>query len=208
MAMRFALPLLLALAGSASPAAAQDFEDRTPANQAHDREALRGWARCLVSRHTRQVNDLLAADFMSEVHDRLMRRLAEGSLCGTPGSIRANGVLIRGELAEQMLARRIHRRPLAQLTAYRPDRPAIAARVPSEVLALCTVREAPQPVSALLATSPASAEERSALAALRPQVAQCLPVGERATFNAAGLRAILALGAYRLALHNELEGGR
>ena len=201
------VPLLL-LGLLAMPVAAQPGANSAGANQAADREALRAWSRCLISRHGRQVTELLSSDFRSPEYGRVMRRLAQSDLCPMRGRLSSAGVLLGGELAEQSLAQRMRGTSLAELTAYRPERGPIAARVPSEVLAFCTVREAPQAVSALFSAGLGTAEERTALRALQPQVGQCLPAGESASFNAAGLRAILALGAYRLALHNQVEARR
>jgi hypothetical protein len=69
-------------------------------------------------------------------------------------------------------------------------------------MALCTVRAAPQKVAAVLATEVFSAVEGAALRDITPDVQSCLAAGVNLRLNRIGLRAMLALAAYRLAEHN------
>lgn len=160
------------------------------------------FAACLADRYRPGVRKLLALDYRSRAYDHMLDTLLdEGSRC-LPfafGKLRSSGVLIAGALAEAVLPSTLDGSSLAARVAHDPSRAPVAARDDGEYLALCAVRTMPDEISALLATKPASSEERLALAAIKPRLGPCLRAGAAARVNAAGLRAILALAAYRLA---------
>jgi hypothetical protein len=191
---------LLAAAAFSSPASAKP--EPAPALAPVDLRTLHVFAGCMVDRYRLGVRKLLALDYRSRSYEHLLDTLmGEGSRC-LPfafGKIRSSGVLIAGALAEASLSAALDGSRLAERVAHDPSRPAVAARDDGEYLALCAVRTMPDEIAGLLATKPASEEERRALAAIRPQLGPCLRAGAAARVNAAGLRAILALAAYRLA---------
>jgi hypothetical protein len=191
--------IALTLAG-ALPAAAVAKPAANPS--AVDIGTLHVFAGCMVDRYRPGVRKLLALDYRSRSYDHLLDTLMdEGSRC-LPfafGNLRSSGVLIAGALAEASLSEILDGSRLAERVAYDPSRPAVAARDDGEYLALCAVRTMPDEIAGLLATKPASEEERRAIAAIRPRLGPCLRAGAAARVNAAGLRAILALAAYRLA---------
>jgi hypothetical protein len=53
-----------------------------------------------------------------------------------------------------------------------------------------------------LRTDPASKEELVALKAIGPTLSACVPANSKSEFTRESLRALLALGAWRLASHN------
>lgn len=63
---------------------------------------------------------------------------------------------------------------------------------------MCTVDTAPDQVATLFATDVGSIGERDAIMALTGPIADCLTPGTRASLNRNGIRAVLALAAYRL----------
>jgi hypothetical protein len=194
------LIFLLGLALAASPAAAAPAA--TPS--ADDARMLSGYSQCIASRHRWLAEKLLELDYRSDRYSDRIRALAKSDPnCLWKGSLRFGGVLFAGDLAEALLPDEIKGRTLASATAYDPSRPAVAARDEGEYLGLCTVRTAPEEVASLLATRPLSPEEDAAFRALAPRFGPCLKAGSKAHFNALGLRALIALTAYRMVQQNK-----
>ena len=189
--------LLLPLAALVLPVSAS----AKPASSPVDIGTLHVFAACMVDRYGPGVRRLLALDYRGRAYDSALNTLArEGSRC-LPfafGQLRSAGVLMAGAFAEKLLPRALAGSRLADRVAYDPSRPPVTARDDGEYLALCVVRTMPDEVMALLATRPASEEERAAIGVLRPRLGPCLRAGAAARINAPGLRAILALAAYRL----------
>jgi hypothetical protein len=73
--------------------------------------------------------------------------------------------------------------------------------------AACIVGRAPDPVTAVLRTKPASSKEAEALKLLRPHLSPCLRAGARLTIAKPQLRGFLAEAAYR-ASYAAAQGGR
>lgn len=199
---------LIALAVAAVAAAAQ-AEAKPAASAAVDIRTVHVFAECMSDRYRPGVRRLLALDYRSRAYEHLMDTLTdEGRRClpFAAGKIESASVLLAGAFAESLLKEALAGAPLAQRVAHDPSRPAIAARDDGEYLALCVVRTMPDEVAALLATKPASEAERLAIASIRPQLATCLRAGAAARLNAAGLRAVLALAAYRLVAQPAASG--
>ncbi|HEX8621596.1 MAG TPA: hypothetical protein VF718_06455 [Allosphingosinicella sp.] len=194
---RWLIALSLAVIALPGPAAAKP----APAASAVDIRTLHLFAACMADRYRPGLRKLLALDYRSRGYDHLLRTLTdEGARC-LPfafGKLGSADVLLAGAFAEQLLPSALDGSPLAKRVAYNPSRPPVAARDEGEYLALCAVRTMPDDVAALLATKPASEAERLAIAALSSRLGPCLRAGAAARVNAAGLRAILALAAYRL----------
>lgn len=198
-----ARPALVALAFAAlavsAPAAAKP--ERAPAASEVDIRTLHVVAGCLANRYERNVRRLLAMDYRDAAYDDALRTLARmGSRCApfVAGRLRSARVLVAGAFAEALLPATLNGSHLADRVAYDPSMPAVAARDEGEYLGLCSVRSMPDEVAGLLATRPASEEERLAIGNLRPRLGPCLRAGSSARINASGLRAIVALAAYRL----------
>jgi hypothetical protein len=194
--------LALALIGTAFAAPAASKPRPGPVSSAVDIGTLHVFAECLVDRYRPGVRRLLAMDYRSRPYDNLLRTLSdEGDRC-LPfafGKLRSARLLLAGAIAEELLARAPANPRLAGRVAYDPSKPPVAARDEGEYLGLCTVRTLPDEVAAVLATKPASEEERLAIANIRPRLGPCVRAGAAARINVPGLRAILALAAYRLA---------
>jgi hypothetical protein len=79
--------------------------------------------------------------------------------------------------------------------------PPIAARGEAEVMSLCTARAAPAGLGALFESKAGSAREDEAIQALMPHLSSCLAANVRLVTNPSGLRASLALAAWRLILN-------
>ena len=55
----------------------------------------------------------------------------------------------------------------------------------------------------MLQADPATDEELAAIKAMAPTLSGCVPANSKSEFTREALRALLALGAYRLAIHNK-----
>jgi hypothetical protein len=169
-----------------------------------DLRALRSFSTCMAKHHGWQAAKLLELDYRSADYRNRMKALAKSDPnCALNGRMRFGGLLFAGNLAEALLEARASGGKLAGAIAYDPARPAIAARDEGEYLGLCTARTAPDDVAALLAARPGTPAEDQALQSLAPHLAPCLKAGAQAKFNAPGLRAVIALGAYRLVQQNK-----
>ncbi|MEA3065919.1 MAG: hypothetical protein QOJ27_2371 [Sphingomonadales bacterium] len=193
--------LALALIGTALATPASARPRPTPASSPVDIGTLHLFAECLVDRYRPGVRRLLAMDYRSRSYDNLLRTLSdEGARC-LPfafGKLRSSGVLLAGAFAEALLPAALNGARLADRVAYDPSRPPIAARDEGEYLGLCAVRTMPDEVAALLAAKPAKPEEQLAIARIRQRLGSCIRAGAAARVNVPGLRALLALAAYRL----------
>jgi hypothetical protein len=196
--------LLLALVlASAQPSEA---EIGSPAS-VEDRRALHLAGQCIVNERSREARALLAMDFREKKYGRAMHNLINSRApCRNVevprGVYRANGLLWAGTLADWLLRRDRVLDDLAGRTKFKPDLPAIEARNAGEYLAFCSVRTNPAGTGAVLRAEPATAEEYAALKALGPTLGFCVPKNSKAEFTRDSLRALLALGAWRLAMHN------
>lgn len=163
-------------------------------------EAMVNFGQC-VARFTPQgARRVLAMDYRTEAYATAMRKLARGhGRCAPRSEIRFNGVLFAGAMAEALLETEGTPASLPSRLAPNPARSPIAARSPVETMALCTVLAAPTATAGLFATTPASAEEAAAMQALEPTLAACLANGRKLELNRPGLRAVLALAAWRIA---------
>lgn len=161
---------------------------------------LHDFSRCVVEANPSQAARILRLDYRTDSYRRSL-----GNLVGSPrrcapfgGRLRMAGVLLAGSFAEALLPRALAGRPLAAGVAQDPARAPIVARDDGEYLGLCAVRSMPDQVAALLATAPASDDEKRAAAAVTPGLAPCVREGAAATLNRPALRALVALAAYRI----------
>ncbi len=162
-------------------------------------EAVHNYGRCVAQRSPRPAIALLAQDFRTEgYHDR-MRRFAEGhSMCVPGGRLAFHGVLFAGALAEALLEAKHSESRLPFVLEQIPN-PPIPARDETEMMALCTVRTAPAMVAKLLQQPVAAKEELRTMQALGPTLSGCLAKEQKLNVNRPGIRAILALAAWRIA---------
>lgn len=207
--MRF-LPLamlLLAAIAPSQPASAQrdparslrlEGEPDTPA----DHRLLQRFSHCVAQRQPGQAATLLATDYRTPAYLSAMRRLAQNnSGCVPLDRARFSSILFAGGMAEALLRRQSAATDLAVRTALDPARP-LQALDETDVMSICLVRAAPSQAEALLASNAGSPQEAAALTALMPHVGDCLAAGMRLRLNRPGLRAMVALAAYRLVQHN------
>ena len=198
----------LALTCTAGSALAQDRAPQAGAAAEptmEDLRALRQFARCAVLNDRRRAVSLLVDDYTSETYGTALRRLVTGNnSCLPPGSrLQFGGVLFAGNLAELLLRQTAPRGTLAGRVAFNAAAAPVQARSEGDAMSMCVVRAAPAELEALLDTEPGSTEETAAVRAITPQIGPCLASGAAIRFNRPGLRAVLALAAYRLVRHNQ-----
>lgn len=199
--MRFAvLAALFGLIGSS--VAAQPVRKETDVTK--QRAAIEAWTTCIADENPERVGKALARDFTSREYRSEMLALAKtrvSSRCfqAMPGEYRRielGGLPFAGGLAERMMEQD------AQPLLTRLTR-AVVGKIPetyspTDTIAMCTVRGAPQQVAALFATPSSSSEEDKALAALAPVVDICAAEGRKLEASALGLRSMLATASFRL----------
>jgi len=174
--------------------------DRSAPSKPEDLKMLHDYSRCIVKENSGQAARILRLDYRTDSYRRSLRNIVGNPSRCAPfaGRLYMSGVLLAGSFAEALLPRALAGRTLAAGVAHDPARTPIEARDDGEYLALCAVRSMPEQVAALLATAPASDEEKKAAAALTPGLSPCLRAGAAATLNRPALRALVALAAYRI----------
>jgi hypothetical protein len=184
--------------------AAATQSDEEPATT-EDRLVLQRFTRCVAERQPAQARALIVADYRTDAYRDARRRLATSQRgCLPAGSrLRMGGILFAGGMAETLLAAAAPRGSLGARTALNPAIAPFHALDQGEVMNVCVVRAAPAEVEALLASEPGSAGEGAALRAVSPHIGPCLAAGTEMRLNRLGLRAMLALTAYRLVQHND-----
>ncbi len=194
-----ALMLILALAAQAGDAPPRAYAADRLGAAPEAQLALHRFGQCVAERFGRTATNVLRQDFRTANYQRGMRSMLEDNrVCVARGQrAQFSGVLGAGAIAEGLLDAD-HGALLASL----PDRAAIAPDQgfsPTDTAAICVVKRDVATVRALFGTEPASEDERRAIAALSAPLSQCLPTGQDFRFNRPGLRAILALSAFRIA---------
>lgn len=161
------------------------------------------FSRCVALRWPDRAAAILALDFRTEDYRRRIREFARDVWrCAPHGVLRFSQLPFAGNMAEALLPRRLAGRDLATAVAFDSTRPPLAARGESEMMSLCVVRTVPAKVAALLATRAGSSEEVASFGPLMPDVAGCVAAGAQMRLDRVGLRALLALAAYRLVDYN------
>lgn len=172
-----------------------------------ERQALHLAGQCIVNERARDARALLAMDYRDKAYGRAMHKLVNSrSSCRgvdvPTGVYRAGSLFWAGTFADWLLRRDKVLDEFAARTAFNPALPAIEARNAGEYMAFCAVRTNPQATAAVLRTEPATKEEYAALKAIGPTLSACVPANSKSEFTRESLRALLALGAWRLAMHN------
>ncbi len=190
---------MLALAVAAllaSPAAAQDEAPEKLDSMAI--QVIHNFGKCVARRTPLAVENILAKDFRTPEYREALRRSMTGhNYCLTGGKLGSSGVLFAGALAEGAL---MHDdgRGLAGKLAWREGDAVVTARGELEAMGLCIVRKAPEATVALLRTDPTTEQEAVALRGVTPFVGECTANGTQLRINRPGLRAQIALAAWRV----------
>lgn len=204
-----ALTLLAVAALAAAPAMARGETDSADVFAAEAAkpitpraaEAMAKYTECVVQANRGAAETLLAKDFRTEEYRDDIRRMAKGYGRCVPGQkLEFSSVLFAGNLAEHLLERNFPAATLAEDLARDRSATPISARSGIEAISICIAMRAPQDTAELFRTGAMSDDEGKALSAIAPQIQGCVRQGVEFRTNRSGLRALLALAAYRIAV--------
>ena len=193
--MRFAATLI-AISVAAAPALADDPKPLRESS-ATARQEMERFGTCVADRSPEKAAQTLSMDFRSTTYQSAMRNLAranEDCFRRYRDAMRANNLSFAGTMAERLIERdttpinvRIAR------TAHVPVPP----RTPSDAIAICVVRSAPDEVGKLFATEVASEGEQAAIKDLQFVTNLCSQGQPKLETTVEGMRAMLATAAFR-----------
>ena len=170
-------------------------------------QAMYNFAGCVVETTRPGVEKLLAKDYRTAEYRKDVERLAKGhSRCAIGSRLGFSQLLFAGNLAEHLLVDEFSADALAADLAIDRTAAPIAARTDSEAISMCIAMRAPKDTAALFRTEVMSDAEKAALTAIGPQLSGCVKQGTEFRTNRSGLRALLALAAYHIAVTSK-EGG-
>ena len=178
-----------------------DKDDTAPKIDPLAAQAIYNFAGCVVEIGRPGAVKLLSKDYRSKDYQEDIRKIAKGhERCAPNSKLGFSGLVFAGNLAEHLLADQFTDAALA--TDLGRDRTAtpITARGTLETISMCIVMSAPQQSVALFDTEVMSDAERDAMKALAPQLSACIRQGTEFRTNRVGLRALMALAAYRVAV--------
>jgi hypothetical protein len=170
-----------------------------------------GYAACLMQSHPTQVRELLQAS-TAQAASRPYQSLADDPRCfsrvfGTqqfsPEDASVSMDMLRGRLAEQALradesrVAALQALPLQQKRYIRPWFAATGRHPAVDEMGTCMADTDPAGIVSLIQTSPGTADESSAIAALSPALTKCLSAGTRLDASREALRAALADALYQ-----------
>ncbi|QPQ55508.1 hypothetical protein IC614_02580 [Allosphingosinicella flava] len=160
------------------------------------REKMAAFGACVADRSADLAARTLNSDFTSATYRNTMKRLSESNRgCFKKGRMRASGLLFAGAIAERLIEQ--DGTPVNVQLARAAVGQAPATYSPSDKVAMCVVRSAPDQVGALFMTNVATAEEGAAASGLASVMTLCAQGGPAVQTTPEGLRAMLATAAFR-----------
>ncbi|WP_422061232.1 hypothetical protein [Sphingopyxis sp.] len=189
------------LASNTDESASRNDDDTAPKIEPIAAQAMYNFAGCVVEASRSGAVKLLSKDYRSKEYQDDIRKIAKGhDRCAANSRLGFSGLVFAGNLAEHLLADQFTVAALsADLGRDRSAAP-IAARSTLESISMCVVMTAPQQSAAMFRTEVMSDAERDAMKALAPQLSSCIKQGTEFRTNRVGLRALMALAAYRVAV--------
>ena len=199
----FAGALALTMPAAAKPIAGQPSDDLSI-------QSMHNYAACVADRTREGAIELLALDYRSPEYAKKVNRLAHGTsgYCAPGRDYRFSAMLFTGGLAERLMVEKLDAARFANLAAYDAAKAPLEARNPTELTAICVVRAEPTKTWAIFQTEPTSRGELDALQAIGSTLMGCVPSGTKMAFNKQGVRAMLALAAYRMTQPVATAGGK
>jgi hypothetical protein len=195
--MRIASTLILIAGVVGAPAMAQagkPFEE----SSANARVQMERFASCVADRSPEKVARTISMDFRSTTYRSALRNLADANrdCYGYRSTMRAGGLSFAGALAERLIER--DATPL-NARIVRATHVSVPPRTPSDAIAICVVRSAPDEVSRLFVADVASEAEKSAIKELQFVTGLCSENKPELQATIEGMRAMLATAALRVA---------
>ena len=161
------------------------------------RQEMQKFGTCVADASPVKAAKTLRMDFSSNTYESALRNLAQANddcFRRRRDAMRSHNLSFAGAIAERL----VERDPsplnvrLMKSSAAQPN-----PKAPSDAIAFCVVRSAPDDVAKLFATDVATDAERSAVQALQPVTKACSKGPQLATTDE-GLRAMLATAAFRI----------
>jgi hypothetical protein len=179
-----------------------------PATTPEARAAIQAFGARVAERSPELAADVLTRDFTTSSYRSGLNQLHQvnPSCHQVEATMRAGGLLFAAAVAERLIERDTS--PLNARLAQAAARPATRAYSPSDRVAICVVRSAPDDVARLFAADAASDGEAEAVRALDPVVARCNQDRRPLEISQAGMRAILATAAFRSIQNGQPEEAR
>lgn len=170
------------------------------ANSPEARIMMARLAACVVDESPAKVADVLARDFRTTSYRNGLRNLMRSNdgcsrKARLRGTIRMEELPFAAALAETMLGR--DAKPLNARLAMAAAGPEAPTYSPSDTIAMCVARSAPDDVAALLGSEPGYPSEIEALGRVE-KVARACSGGRKLEISPIGLRSIVATASYRL----------
>lgn len=172
-------------------------------SDAEARRVMARFAACVADTSDKKAGEVLTQDFRSTSYSNGLRNLARSNegcarRVGLSGSMRMANLAFAGALSEALIAKKSQ--PANALLVRAAASSAAPTYSFTDRIAMCVVRSAPDQVSTLFATEPASDDEAAAITTLGTAAQLCAKAA-RATkplsISPAGLRAMLATAAFR-----------
>lgn len=164
-------------------------------------QAVHSFAACVADTTPRGAAEVLAMDYRTPAYAKGINRLARGhgDHCILNGRMGFSQVLFAGGMAERLVTEHADARRFPAMAAANDGAPSPGEDSDSLAMALCIVRAEPAKTLGLFATEPMTPPETEAMKALDRALIGCAPKGRTLRTNIQGLRAILAIAAYRIA---------
>jgi len=169
-----------------------------PVTSLRARQTMAAFGQCVAKASPAKTHDVLTEDFRTPAYRMGLRALAENNrdCLAIRGKMRATGLPFAAALAEAML--KSDASPLGTRIARSAGKKA-ETYAPSDAIAMCVARSAPDDVAALFATGIGSTEETKSAAGLAPVAGMCgKKVGATLEVEPFSLRSILATASFRL----------
>lgn len=179
-------------------------DDAAPKIEPLAAQAMYNFAGCVVELSRPGAVKLLAKDYRTKEYQEDIRKYSKGhSRCIPSGRLGMSGLVFAGNLAEHLLSKDFSDAALSADLARDRSATPIEARSTQEAISLCVVMHAPRESAALFRTEVMSDKEKEAMQALAPHLSTCIQQGTQFRTNRIGLRALLALAAYRVAVSSK-----
>ena len=184
-----------ALIATSLPISAQTTDSTSEA-----RQQMQAYGACVADRSPAKAAQTLSSDFRTQKYHLAMRALNDNNrdcsrLLPRRSKMYSSSLLFAGAMAERLM--KSGSKPLNVRLAEASKQPAPPPYSPTDTIAMCVVRSAPDETARLFASEVGSADETAAAAALATAVRLCARSGPELRANVEGLRAMLATAAFR-----------
>jgi hypothetical protein len=190
--------ILIVMVGVVSAPAMAETGKPLEESSANARVRMERFASCVADRSPEKAARTIAMDFRSTTYRSALKNLADANrdCYGYLSTMRSGGLSFAGALAERLIER--DTTPL-NARIVRATHVPLPPRTPSDAIAICVVRSAPDEVSRLFVTDVASEAEKAAITELQFVTGLCSENQPELQATVEGMRAMLATAALRVA---------